>query len=408
MRFLKSYGIAFLIIVVIAGWMLSGTLIEGGQGPGQGEQPFINVVGGEDSPLHGVLVAIGLIEEEPEEPELIATAQVEAEAEEALPSVRAKVFEAEPLPQIVQLRGQTQADSVVAVRAETSGTVQEVTVRKGDTVEAGALLCTLDQGTRQARLATAEAQLAQAQSDLDNNAQLRERGVVPANTSRQYEVALLSAQAAFDDAQAELDRTEIYAEVGGLVQAPLATVGDSLSAGSECATIVQLDPIIFIGEVPEARVGNISVGQDALVSAVTGEEVQGKVSFVAATATAATRTFGIEIEIPNGDRAIRDGVTAEALIQVGTIEAHLVPQSVLTLDADGVLGIRTVDDDLVAFHPVEIVRDTREGSWVTGLPETASVITLGQEYVQAGQRVDVDFGEDTAQSDDSEQPDGEV
>ena len=61
----------------------------------------------------------------------------------------------------------------------------------------------------------------------------------------------------------------------------------------------------------------------------------------------------------------------------------------LPLDDNGVLGIRTVEDgSKVAFHAVNIVKDTREGVWVVGLPETINVITVGQEYVQPGQVVD--------------------
>jgi multidrug efflux system membrane fusion protein len=64
-----------------------------------------------------------------------------------------------------------------------------------------------------------------------------------------------------------------------------------------------------------------------------------------------------------------------------------LPQSVLTLDDDGVLGVRTVEDGKVAFHEVTIVSDTRQGVWVTGLPAIAQVITVGQENVTAGQAV---------------------
>lgn len=385
MRFLKSYGLALLFVVGIAGWMVTGTLIEGGRGAGEGEQPLVDAVDGDDGPLRGFLEAIGLVSPETE-PETVASAQIE-DPEDEVQRVRVETFSAEDLPEVVRMRGRTEANAVVAARAEIGGVVKEVLVSKGDTVAEGDLLCRLDQGTRQARVASAEAQLEQARADLENNTALRERGVAPANTGRQFEVALLSAQASYDEALAELERTEIHAEAAGIVEAPLATVGSSLSAGTECATIIQLDPMVFIGSVPEARVGLLQPGEQAVVSTVTGEEVQGAVRYVAATANESTRTFTVEIEIPNPEATIRNGVTAEALVEVGSERAHLVPQSVLTLDVDGRMGVRTVEDNVVAFHPVEIVRDTRDGAWVTGLPETAHVITLGQEYVETGQTV---------------------
>ncbi|WP_127145725.1 efflux RND transporter periplasmic adaptor subunit [Pelagibacterium montanilacus] len=385
MRFFRSYFLAFLIVLGIGLWMISGTLIEGGQGEGQGEQPLVEAVDGNDGPLRGFLETIGVIQPE-EEAEAEVVAVVEEE-QAPVQSVRIRGFQAQEMPVVVNLRGRTQANAVIASRAETNGTVQEVNFTKGQSVEAGDLLCTLDQGTRQVRLTTAEAQLEQARADLENNQQLRERGVAPANSGRQFEVALRSAEANYDEALAELERTEIHAEVSGIIQDPLATVGDSLSAGGECATIVQLDPMLFMGDIAEARVGTLAPGEEATITTVTGQEVTGTVRYVASRANEQTRTFAIEIEMANSDGAIRDGVTAEAVVQLPAIQAHLIPQSVLTLDAEGVMGVNAVEGDVVAFYPVQIVRDTREGVWVTGLPETTDIITVGQEYVQTGQTV---------------------
>jgi membrane fusion protein, multidrug efflux system len=394
LRFLKSYGLAVLIVAGIAAWMLTGTLIQGGRGPGQGEQPMIDAVEGEDGPLRGLLEATGMIAQAADETETAETLATELEAQHHAQLVRIASFSAEDLPEVVQLRGRTQASATIASRAETNGIVKEVHFTKGQRIAAGDLLCTLDQGTRLARLATAEAQLEQAKADLENNTALRERGVSPANTSRQFEVALLGAQANLDEAQAELDRTEIRAEAAGIIQDPLASVGAALSAGGECATIVQLDPMLFIGDVPEARVAAMDVGEQALVTTVTGQQVIGNVRYISSVANSATRTFAVEIEVPNSAGAIRDGVTAEALIQVGTVRAHLVPQSVLTLDTDGTVGVRAVEGETVAFYAVEIARDTRDGIWVTGLPDQIDIITVGQEYVQAGQIVATSRGDE--------------
>ena len=89
--------------------------------------------------------------------------------------------------------------------------------------------------------------------------------------------------------------------------------------------------------------------------------------------------------MPNADLSISDGLTAEIGIESAGADAHLIPQSALTLNDDGKLGVRTVEDDNMAgFKPVRLLRDTPEGVWVTGLPKTAQVIVIGQEYVVAG------------------------
>lgn len=386
MRSLTSYALALLILLGIAAWMISGTLIEGGRGEGRGEQPLIEAIDGENGPLRPVLEFIGLLPRQ-EDPAQLAMAQTAPETP-ARPLVRVMESVAQDLPQIVPLRGRTQANAIIAARAETSGIVQAVHFSRGERVEAGALLCTLAHGTRQARVSTAEARLEQARADLENNAELRERGVAPANTARQAEVALLAAQADYDEALAELDRTRIHAEVSGIIAAPHVNIGDSLAAGGECATIVQLDPILFVGQIAEARIGLVQEGESATLTTVTGQEVEASVRYISAVADPGTRAFDIELIATNPDGAIRDGVTAEARIAVGTVRAHLLPPSVLTLDGDGVLGLRAVEDGVVTFHPAEIALDSREGMWLTGLPETLEVITLGQELVQSGDMVD--------------------
>lgn len=407
MRALFSYGLALLILLGAGTWLATGTLVQGGNGPGNGEKPIISVLEGkEHGPIQTALANAGVLAEhhEPETDPALTIAQRNEEitgANAPLPNVRTKVFNVQPMPVEVPLRGRTQAKATVTAVAETAGAVDVVHVTKGQRVQAGDKLCTLDQGTRAAAVAQAEAAvdqanaaLAQAQLNFDTNAGLRERGLAAANTANAADVALAQAKAGvsqatagLDNAKAELDRTVITAKVAGLVQDPLALVGSMLNAGSPCATIVQLDPMIFTGMVPEKHIGLAKLGLNASVKTVTGQTVDGKVTYIAAQADNATRAFPVEIELPNSDFAIKDGVTAEAVVNIGTAPGHLLPQSVLTLDDEGTLGVRTVEDGVVAFHAVTIVSDTREGVWVTGLPPVAEVITVGQESVTAGQAV---------------------
>jgi multidrug efflux system membrane fusion protein len=268
-------------------------------------------------------------------------------------------------------------------------------------VKVGDPLCTLDQGTRQAAVAQADAALAQAkvgvskaQADYDTNAALRNKGFAATNTDRPLQVALesakagqIAAQAALDNANQELARTNIVAKSAGIVQDPLATAGSMLAAGSPCATVVQMNPILFTGAVPEARISYARLGMPAKVTTATGAIVEGKVSYIASVADNATRSFPVEIELPNADGSVRSGVTATAVVSIGSAPAQLLPQSVLTLDDNGVMGIRAVENSKVVFYPVTIVKDARDGMYVTGLPTKLDVITVGQEFVKAGETV---------------------
>jgi multidrug efflux system membrane fusion protein len=409
MRALFSYGAAGVIVVLFAVWLATGTYVAGGHGPGEGERPIIAIFEENGGPITDWMEGTGLAggehvaEGEEIDPHLtIAERVAQAGGEEVeARSVRTETFTLKPMAIEAPLRGRTQAKTIVSVMPETAGTVTAVHVTKGQAVAVGDPLCTLDRGTRggsveqaEASLAQAQAGLLQAQQDYDTNAQLRAEGLSPANSAAQFEATLKAAQAAVaaaqsavDQARAEWGRTDVVASIAGVVQDPLANVGSMLGPQAPCATIVELDPMLFVGSVPEARIGLAKLGLEAMVTTITNQVVNGKVSYIGATADPATRSFPIEIELPNADGSIRDGLTATAVVNLGTAPAHLLPQSVLTLDDEGVLGVRSVADGVVEFYPVTIVKDTREGVWVTGLPASIDIITVGQEFVVPGQRV---------------------
>ena len=395
MRAIYSYGVALVIVLVLAVWMGTGILVQGGNGPGKGEKPVVSLIEKNGGPLTNAVDKSGVNKDAPKEG--IDPAQTIAERTEATGngasaaprSVRIAIIKAQPMSIDVPLRGRPKAGAQLSVVAQTAGVVTDISVKKGQTVKAGDVLCTLDKGARQLAVDQAQASVDQAQTAYDSNQALVKKGLAAPNTALAAQSGLAQAKTGLEQAQLELARATIKTDVAGTVSDPLATVGSLLAIGSPCATVVQLDPMLFIASVPEAKIGYARLGLDADVTTVTGDKAKGKVTYIAPTADDATRSFPIEISVPNGDGKIHDGITADAVVTVGVAPAHVLPQSVLTLDDNGVLGIRTVEDgNKVAFHQITIVKDTREGVWVVGLPDTIKVITVGQEYVQPGQVVD--------------------
>ncbi|WOI54865.1 efflux RND transporter periplasmic adaptor subunit [Palleronia sp. LCG004] len=352
--------------------------------------------------------------------------------DEARVSVVAMASEARAIDTAVVTRGRTEARRQVEMRAETTGRVISQPLRRGSFVEEGAALCRLDPGTRevtlaeararlaeararqpeaQARIAEAEAGLTEARINQNAASSLSEGGFASetrvASSDAAVESALAgveaarsglesasagvqSAEAAIAAAETELDRLVIHAPFAGLLESDTAEIGALLQPGSACATVIQLDPIKLVGFVPETSVDRIAVGARARARLASGTETGGQVTFLSRSADPETRTFRVEVEAPNGDLAIRDGQTAEILIESDGREAHLLPQSALTLDDDGNLGVRVVAGDGTAlFRPVEMVRDTADGVFVGGLGESARVIVVGQEYVSDGVPLDV-------------------
>ncbi len=396
MRAIYSYGIALIIILVLAVWLASGTLVTGGKGPGEGDKPMVSLIEPDGGPLTNAVNDSGINEHAEAEGAVdphLTIAERNAEAGGAASttprSVRVAVLTAQNMPIEVPLRGRTKAKTTVSVVAQTAGVVQAVNVSKGQSVKAGDTLCTLDQGARQLAVDQAQAGVDQAQTAYSANQELVQKGVAAPNTALAAESQLKAAQAQLENARLELARTVIKTDIDGVVNDPVATTGAMLAMGQPCATIVQLNPMLFVSAVPEARIGYAKEGLKAEVTTITGTKAEGTVTYIGSTADEATRAFPVEIEIANGDLAIRDGVTADAVVNVGAAPVHVLPQSALTLDDDGVLGIRTVEaGNKVAFHPVTILKDTRDGVWVVGLPFKINVITVGQEFVQPGQIVD--------------------
>lgn len=370
-------------------------------------------------------------EEAPEAEEAAGAQQADTPADKRV-KVVVEQLKAQSIDSAVVLRGQTAAARQVDVRAETSAIIISEPLRKGAQIEAGQVMCRLNEGTRRGALDQARAQLAEAQSrvpesearveeararleeaQINQNASARLNADGFASTTRlaSSDAAVATAQAgvssaqsglsaarsgiegaqaAVASAQAELDRLVIKAPFSGLLESDTAELGSFLQPGALCATIIQLDPVKLVGFVPETEVNRVKVGAMAAarLAADGGGNVQGRVTFLSRSADPQTRTFLTEIEVANPDLAIRDGQTAEILISSAGAEAHLVPQSALTLNDEGTLGLRLVNpDNIVEFHAATLIRDTPDGVWVTGLPAVANVIVVGQEYVIEGVEV---------------------
>ncbi|MFP7672951.1 efflux RND transporter periplasmic adaptor subunit [Marivita sp. S0852] len=350
----------------------------------------------------------------------------------------------------VRLRGQTEAARQVSVLSDANGRVISEPLRKGAFVDAGQLMCELDPGTSAATLAEAEARLAESQARrpevearipeaearlAEAQARLEEASINAvaakrlsqggfasesrvANTEAAVQSAqaaivsaeagvkaaragldtlqanIESAQAAVARAQTEIDKLQITAPFAGVLETDSAEIGSLLQPGALCATVIQLDPIKVVGFVPETEVRRVEVGALAGARLNGGVVVQARVTFLSRSADPTTRTFRVELTVPNPDLTIRDGQTAEILIQSQGVMAHVLASSVLTLNDAGTLGVRTIDANSEAqFVPVTVLRDAPEGIYLSGLPDQVDVITVGQEFVTDGVPVAPSFEE---------------
>jgi multidrug efflux system membrane fusion protein len=321
------------------------------------------------------------------------TEVVEAPAQsDALPLMKVSVRtqEAKPVSKIVVAQGQTEPNRTVTVRAETMGQVAEMLADEGSTVKTGEVLVRLEQNDREARITRAKARVREQESAFEAAQALGKKGYQSQRQLDQIYSSLQTAKAELKEALIEFDQLDIRAPFEGSVLSSPVELGTYVDTNGIIATIVDNDPLVVSVHIPQQKIVNLKIGQPAAVKVATGQERGGTIRYIAARADQGTRTFRVEVEVPNADDAIPAGISAEATIPTGSVMAQFISPAELSLDAAGSLGVKTVDDKgRVEFHKAKIVMSDTNGAWVTGLPATSRIITLGHGYVQVGEQVQV-------------------
>ena len=246
-------------------------------------------------------------------------------------SVQSVISSAVEYQPLIKLKAATKSEARVDVKAKTSGEVVAIGANQGKFVAKDTVLCSL--------------------------------GVV------------------------EVNRTQVKAPFSGFIE-QIVKPGNFLERGQVCATIIQLNPISFIAGVPEYDINKVQVGQKVSLELVTGQKINGKLTFVSKSASPDTRTFIVESQIENPQGLVKDGLTANMTIEIDKVKAHKISPSILLLNDGGKLGIRIVINSKIAkFIEITILEDSEEGLWVTDIPEDVEIIIQGQGFVEDGQEV---------------------
>ncbi len=302
--------------------------------------------------------------------------------------VRVRTQSAEEVMRTIVVNGKTAPARVVTLAAETDGRVELIGAKRGANVSRNATIVRLDERDRQARLAQAEATLKQREVEYEGRLRLETQSYVSEAALQEAIAQLEAARAELKRAELDLEYMSIRAPFDGALQARMVEIGDFVSRGDPVATFVDNRTIIVSADLSEFDARYVEVGQSAQAQLATGETVRGKLRYVAPVADAATRTFTVELEVDNRDGALRAGGTAELFIPAEIVTAHRISPSLLTLDDAGNIGVKIVNDDQeVEFVVADIALSTSDGVWIAGLPDTVTLITVGQGFVSDGAMV---------------------
>ncbi|MBI3933338.1 MAG: efflux RND transporter periplasmic adaptor subunit [Acidobacteria bacterium] len=308
----------------------------------------------------------------------------------------------------------------VEVVPKITGRIQRLLVDVGDSVTEGQLLAELEgeeyeqQVLRaEATLAVANATISQRQAELANakadqarGTQLFSEGLVSVQSQdsletrvRVVESQLALAQAQVRQAQADLaelkirqQQTKILAPLNGWIGRRYVDPGAMVNTNSPIVNVLYLDSMITEVKVPEDHLGNLKVGNRALVSidAFGGQTFEGRVARIAPVLDAATRSGSVQVEIANPGGRLKAEMSARIQMEMGSEHRSVVvPRDAVVMRGQQT-GVNVLEGDRVRFQQIETGISTDLGvEVVSGLKTGTTIITRGSQGLQDGARVEV-------------------
>lgn len=327
----------------------------------------------------------GLIGKEP-----IAEIDVSQRDNNNIKSVLVREFFISPTERIVRLSGKSKEERKVSIKSELSTQVDRIIASDGSEVIANQSILRLEQEEALARLRQAQSQERQAELEYSSQRQLLRQRLTSSATVAKAQGDYEASKAASALAQKQFDATRVEAPFTGRVEKIYVAEGDFVQPGQLLADIFDYDPLVIIGDLSEVEVGFVKQGGEVKVTFITGEVVQGNVSYVAQTADPESRTFEVQVSIPNPDKSLRAGVTAEMAFSTGAVEAVKIPASIISINDEGKIGVKGVDArDQVVFYPIEVVKAETNEMWVSGIDDGAKLIIRGFGFVELEEKVEV-------------------
>ena len=358
----KSIFFAFIILIISLGWIISG------QFDNDNDQSNQNSV--IDSKTKDI--TDGKIKEE------VNSIKVET-----------KIFTSEKIDQSITIQGQTLYNKKIDIKSETIGNIVEINFKRGDKVKKNSSLIKLSKENKEELLNSAKELIKLYEIEYSSIKKLIEKGLSSRSKLVLASFNLADAKSNLKNIQLNIENTNIIAPFEGIITDKFVEVSDFVTPGSILLTIVNLNPIKIKGYLSEFDINKIKQNTQAMIKNSNGVIKNGQITFISPLAEIGTRAFEVIIEADNSDLSFKSGMTTSIIIEGSELIAHKIPTSILTLKDDGSIGVKSLNDkNIVNFYPIQKVKDTIDGMWVNGLPETINLIISGQEYVSIGQKID--------------------
>lgn len=342
----RSYIIAFTCVFVLFVWMLSGVF-------------------GDSS-----------------------TASSAEEVSNELFAVKVENRRAQLTPFFIHVQGQSVANREISLKAQIEGEVTELPIKEGTFVSKDQTIARLDLQDFQAQLDEQNALLAARELEYERLNKLSKQQYQAQSALEQAYASVQSSKASIARIKLAISHTQVNAPFSGFIQSINLELGDFVKSGDTIASLIDTQTLIIEAQVAQQQVNDLMLGMDAQIELASGENVVGKVRYIAPKADPQTRTFKVEVAVNNREQALRAGVSATVKLLASQKTTHYLTPSLFVLGENGEIGVRAVSEqDIVEFYPVDIVQSDSKGAYVVGLPEDLRLIVSGQGFVKAGVKV---------------------
>jgi membrane fusion protein (multidrug efflux system) len=301
--------------------------------------------------------------------------------------------------------GDLRAHEAIAIAPEVSGHIEAIHFTEGDRVAAGDLLLELVADEARARLRSAEAELREAELDLERARGLSTGQAIAAAEVDRLEARSAAARAQRDLAAARLAKHSLHAPFAGRVGLREASPGDLVTPQTPVAELYAVDPMELRFAVPGRLLGALRPGLELSASsdAFADETFGGRVRRIAPAVDRGTRQVEVEAELANADGRLRPGMFMQVrLVLERREDAVLVPEEALLRRGDARYVFVVNDDGRAERRAVSTGVERRgEIEIRDGVAAGERVVTGGVQRLGGGERVRI------AGDDDGERPGAE-
>jgi RND family efflux transporter MFP subunit len=278
--------------------------------------------------------------------------------------------------------------------------IKQILVDEGMRVSAGQRLVVMDDintTSYRLQLDNAKANLRNIEVDYNRALELYKIGGGTKQQVDQMETQLVNAKNAVASAERTLrnmnENTVLTSPISGVVTARNYDPGD-MTGSLPILTVARTQPVKIIVNVSESELSKVRRGMPAIVTFDTyGNEIfNGTVTLVSPTVDHASRTFGVEVTLPNSDNRILPGMFGRVELSLGTARRVVVPdKAVVKQPGSGNHYVYVYNTDgTVSYNKVELGQRLGDSyELISGVEPGSTVVVSGQSRLANGMKVKV-------------------